>query len=65
MLCRVCAVGLRKRARREQARQRHHQSALAGGYRVNGVVSNMPEFAPAFGCKVGHAMVREKPCRVW
>jgi putative endopeptidase len=34
-------------------------------YRINGVVSNMPEFAPAFGCKVGQAMVREKPCRVW
>ena len=34
-------------------------------YRVNGVVSNMPEFAPAFGCKVGQPMVREKPCRVW
>src|ERR1700722_2251443 len=34
-------------------------------YRINGVVSNMPEFAPAFACQVGQPMVREKPCRVW
>jgi endothelin-converting enzyme/putative endopeptidase len=34
-------------------------------YRVNGVVSNMPEFAHAFSCKVGQPMVRKDPCRVW
>jgi endothelin-converting enzyme/putative endopeptidase len=34
-------------------------------YRINGVVSDMPEFAKAFGCKVGQKMVRENPCRVW
>jgi len=34
-------------------------------FRVNGVVSNMPEFQQAFGCKVGDAMVRPKACRVW
>jgi putative endopeptidase len=34
-------------------------------YRVNGVVSNMPEFQQAFGCKAGDAMVRQKACRVW
>lgn len=35
-------------------------------YRVNGTVSNMPEFAKAFNCKPGDAMVRaEKSCRVW
>jgi putative endopeptidase len=34
-------------------------------YRVNGVVSNMPEFANAFACKLGQPMVRPKPCRVW
>ena len=34
-------------------------------FRVNGVVSNMPEFAKAFGCKVGEPMVRANPCRVW
>ena len=38
----------------------------AGRYRVNGVVSNMPEFQQAFGCKVGQPMVRgENACRVW
>jgi putative endopeptidase len=34
-------------------------------YRVIGVVSNMPEFAKAFGCKAGDAMVRDPVCRVW
>jgi putative endopeptidase len=34
-------------------------------YRINGVVSNMPEFAEAFSCKLGQPMVREKACRVW
>ena len=34
-------------------------------WRVNGVVSNLPEFAQAFGCKAGQPMVRETPCRVW
>lgn len=34
-------------------------------YRVNNVVSNMPEFHQAFSCKKGQAMVRENACRVW
>jgi endothelin-converting enzyme/putative endopeptidase len=35
-------------------------------YRVNGTVSNMPEFQRAFGCKVGLPMVRAgQACRVW
>jgi putative endopeptidase len=34
-------------------------------YRANGVVSNMPEFREAFGCKAGQPMVRENGCRVW
>jgi putative endopeptidase len=33
-------------------------------YRVNGVVSNMPEFQQAFSCKKGQPMVRENACRV-
>jgi predicted metalloendopeptidase len=36
-----------------------------GVYRTNGTVSNMPEFAEAFGCKVGDPMVRDNACRVW
>jgi putative endopeptidase len=36
-----------------------------GQYRVNGVVSNMPEFQKAFGCKTGDTMVRANACSVW
>jgi putative endopeptidase len=36
-----------------------------GRYRVNGVLSNMPEFQKAFACKAGAPMVRPTPCRVW
>jgi putative endopeptidase len=34
-------------------------------YRINGVVSNMPEFQKAFSCKAGQPMVRAQACRVW
>lgn len=36
-------------------------------YRVNGVVVNLPEFAEAFHCKAGQAMVRDPAdvCRIW
>jgi putative endopeptidase len=33
--------------------------------RVKGVLVNMPEFARAFGCKVGQPMAPAKRCRVW
>ncbi len=36
-----------------------------GRYRVNGVLSNMPEFQKAWGCKAGQAMVRQNACHVW
>ncbi|HYP09793.1 MAG TPA: M13 family metallopeptidase, partial [Bryobacteraceae bacterium] len=36
-----------------------------GRWRVNGVVSNMPEFQKAFSCKLGQPMARENACRVW
>lgn len=36
-----------------------------GKFRVNGAVSNMPEFRQAFGCRAGQPMVREPACRVW
>jgi putative endopeptidase len=34
-------------------------------YRVNGVVSNMPEFQQAFHCGAHSPMVRKDRCRVW
>ena len=34
-------------------------------FRVNGVVSNMPEFQKAFACRIGQPMVRYPACRVW
>src|SRR5438128_6123459 len=37
-----------------------------GKYRVNGIVSNMPEFWKAFNCQAGNPMVRgAKACKVW
>lgn len=36
-------------------------------YRINGVVVNLPEFAEAFHCKAGQAMVKEPgaACHIW
>jgi putative endopeptidase len=34
-------------------------------YRINGVVSDLPEFQQAFSCKVGQPMVRAPACRIW
>jgi putative endopeptidase len=34
-------------------------------FRINGVVTNLPQFGDAFGCKVGQPMRRENACRVW
>jgi endothelin-converting enzyme/putative endopeptidase len=36
-----------------------------GEFRVNGVVSNMPEFAKAFSCRPDQPMAKGKACRVW
>jgi putative endopeptidase len=38
-----------------------------GRFRVNGPLSNMPQFAEAFNCKLGDKMVRppDKRCQVW
>jgi putative endopeptidase len=36
------------------------------GYaRINGVVSNLPEFQKAFSCKAGQPMVHAPTCKVW
>ncbi len=34
-------------------------------FRSNGPLSNMAEFARAFSCKQGDAMVRENVCKIW
>jgi endothelin-converting enzyme/putative endopeptidase len=34
-------------------------------FRINNVISNMPEFGQAFNCKAGQKMVRANACRVW
>jgi putative endopeptidase len=34
-------------------------------WRVNGPLSNMPQFAKAFGCKTGQPMVRSNMCQIW
>lgn len=34
-------------------------------WRVNGPLSNMPQFAEAFACKAPAKMVREKFCEIW
>ena len=47
---------------RQQALTNPHSLAQ---FRVNGVVSNMPEFRQAFGCKEGQPMAPAKTCRVW
>ncbi len=36
-----------------------------GFARINGVVSNMPEFQKAFACKAGQPMVHTPTCKVW
>ena len=36
-----------------------------GRYRIDGVVSNLPEFQRAFSCKAFQPMVRAKMCKVW
>jgi endothelin-converting enzyme/putative endopeptidase len=36
-----------------------------GFARINGVVSNMPQFQQAFGCKDGQPMVHAPSCKVW
>jgi endothelin-converting enzyme/putative endopeptidase len=34
-------------------------------FRIDNVISNMPEFQQAFACKPGQKMVRANACRVW
>jgi putative endopeptidase len=36
-----------------------------GFARINGIVSNLPQFQKAFSCKAGQPMVHTPTCRVW
>ena len=49
-------------AERQQALGNEHATGRA---RVDGVVTNMPEFARAFRCPAGAAMVPARRCRLW
>jgi predicted metalloendopeptidase len=49
-------------AARLQALTNEHS---APQFRVNGVLSNTPEFAKAFACKPDSPMVRKPACRAW
>jgi putative endopeptidase len=52
----------RPEAERLKAATNPHSS---NKYRVNGPLSNMPEFRKAFSCKADAPMVRKNACRVW
>jgi putative endopeptidase len=58
----VWAVNMRPESARLQTNSDPHPLPK---FRVNGPLSNMPEFAKAFGCKKGDAMVRAQVCKIW
>jgi len=58
----VWCENMRPEAERLRAQTNPHASSK---YRVNGPLSNMPEFATAFSCKATAPMVRQNACRVW
>jgi endothelin-converting enzyme/putative endopeptidase len=58
----VWCENTRPEAERLKAQTNPHSS---NKYRVNGPMSNMPEFQKAFSCKANAPMVRQNQCRVW
>ena len=60
----VWATNYRPEAARQQALTDPHPLSR---FRVNGPLSNLPEFAQAFGCKNGDQMVRpaSERCEIW
>ena len=58
-----CGVPIR---RKKRPGWRLRPMPIIDRYRVNGTVSNMPEFQKAFGCKGGLPMARAgQACHVW
>ena len=53
---------LRDEALRHQVATNPHSPP---NFRVNGPISNLPEFAAAFSCKPDAKMVRKDRCEVW
>ena len=49
-------------AERQQVKTNSHSLPR---WRVNGPLSNMPQFAQAFNCKAGHKMIRTDICKIW
>lgn len=58
----VWAIKFTPEAMRQQILTGPHSP---GPWRVIGPLSNMSQFANAFGCKAGNKMVRTKPCEIW
>ncbi len=63
-------VGMAQWACENQRPENERVSAITnphspGFARINGVVTNMPEFQKAFGCKASQPMVHTPTCRVW
>jgi endothelin-converting enzyme/putative endopeptidase len=58
----VWCENARPEAERLKAATNPHSS---NKYRVNGPLSNMPEFQKAFACRANAPMVRPNACRVW
>ncbi|HEY7290765.1 MAG TPA: M13 family metallopeptidase [Vicinamibacterales bacterium] len=58
----VWCENARSEAERLKAQTNPHSS---NKYRVNGPLSNMPEFQKAFACKPSSPMIRQNACRVW
>lgn len=48
-----------------EAYQAQNDPHAIARYRVNGPLSNMPEFAAAFSCKQSSPMVRKDICNIW
>ena len=63
-------IGMAQWACEDQRPENLRVSALTnphspGFARINGVVTNLPEFGKAFSCKKDAPMVKEKVCKVW